>query len=100
MGANPELANIHQKRGIVLEEPRRDKKLQNANIRELTGGNDMSARKCYSNETKMIIHGTFMLDCNNKPNMASEIEIADVSRILDIRFNSRFVKPEFFSLGK
>ena len=97
-GANPELANIDKKNCVIFEEPRRYKKLQNSNIRELTGGNGMSARKCFSNDTEMTIHGTFMLACNNKPNMAGEIEIADVSRILDIRFNSRFVKPELSHL--
>jgi phage/plasmid-associated DNA primase len=97
-GANPELANIHQKTYVNFEEPRKDKKLQNANIRELTGGNNISARKCFSNETEMKINATFTLCCNNKPNMASDIEIADVSRILDIRFSSEFVKPARYHL--
>ena len=98
IGPNPELANIDKRTFIIFEETKKDKKLENSNIRELTGGNGLSARKCYSNETEMTIHGTFMLACNNKPNMAGEIEVADMSRTLDIRFNSRFVKPELAHL--
>ena len=97
-GAQPELANIHQKRCVIFEEPKKEKKLQNSVIKELTGGNGLTARQLYSGVTELTTHATFMLACNQKPNMAEDITDADMSRILDIKFSSRFVKPELYHL--
>ena len=97
-GAQPELANIHQKRCIIFEEPKKEKKLQNSIIKELTGGNGLTARQLYSGVTELMTHGTFMLACNQTPHMAEDITDADMSRILDIKFKSRFVKPELYHL--
>jgi phage/plasmid-associated DNA primase len=97
-GSQPELANIHQKNFVIFEEPKKEKKLLNSNIKELTGGNKISARQLYSGVTELTVQGTFMLACNQKPNMAEDITDADMSRILDIKFNSRFVKPELYHL--
>ena len=63
---------------------------------ELTGCSKFSARQLYSELTEINIHGTFMLACNKKPNLAEDAEDADISRIIYVKFNSRFVKPELY----
>jgi len=54
-GANPELANLHKKRMVVSNEPEDGCKLQMGIIKELTGGNEISARGLYNGNTKNTI---------------------------------------------
>jgi len=89
-GPNPAIANMHQKRGIIIKEPKRDKKLWNNNIKTLTGGGQMNARKCSSNETEVKQTGTYVIEANGVPELLEEPSVAETQRIINIPFLSSF----------
>ena len=89
-GANPERANLDRKRLVIFREPPEGYPLENATIKEFTGGGDFSARTLFEKETTKSYHGTTVLECNRRPKMAEQITYADVRRIIDIPFPSKF----------
>lgn len=93
-GANPEKANLDKKRLVIFREPPEKTPFENAIIKEMTGGGDYSARTLHEKDTKKTYYGTFICECNRKPNLSEEITDADIRRILDIGFPSKFVKDE------
>ena len=90
-GANPELANLDKKRFVVFKEPSSKKKFENSVIKELTGGGKISARSHYESTTQKTLHNTTVCECNTKPNLAEEPQLADIARIIDLPFRSTFV---------
>ena len=94
-GSNPEVANMHNKRLIIAREPDRDLKFNCATIKEMTGGTELNARLCHSNDTKTKLKLTFLLECNDKPKL-NETSNALSRRILDIPFKNRFVDKDVY----
>lgn len=90
-GANPEIANLHKKRLVLANEPEDNVKLNMGIIKELTGGNEISARGLYSNDTKTILHMLLLVECNKKPLIAGRIDTSVLERIVDIPFEACFV---------
>lgn len=90
-GANPEVANMNDKRFVIFTEPDDDKKICSSVIKELTGGTQMNARKCYSNDTVVNIKATFILECNKRLNINGRIDQAIKRRLIDVLFRSSFV---------
>ena len=94
-GNNPQIANMHKKRLVVIQEIESDnKKLNGTVIKELTGGNKINSRANYSNITQIIIDATFILECNQKPKIDGRIDESYVRRIKDIPFESTFTNEE------
>ena len=94
-GGNPEVANLHLKRFAVFDEPATGKKINTAFLKEITGGELISARKLFSNNTKTIIHMTPFLETNEKNDLGgSRLGDAELRRILDIEFKSTFTDNE------
>lgn len=91
-GANTEIANCHKKRLIISREPstKDNVKLSNSLLRELTGGNEISARKIYSDDEKTSLKLTLIIECNKKPLLEEEPQEADMRRIIDLLFDSKF----------
>lgn len=89
-GPNPELAKLDKKRYIVSREPQRDAPLHNSVIKDLTGGGTTSGRMCHSSKTKVMLCGTTVMECNDKPPFSEAPKDADVERINDIVFASKF----------
>lgn len=92
--ANPEIANLDKKRYVVSKEPQRDAPLQNSVIKDLTGGGGTNARKLYSSNASVKLCGTFIMECNDKPPFSEAPVDADVERIHDILFQSKFTANE------
>ncbi|MBY0540246.1 MAG: PriCT-2 domain-containing protein [Campylobacterales bacterium] len=92
-GANTEIANLSKKRLVIAREPpgKQNVKLSNSLLKELTGGSEISARKIYSDDEKTILFITLILECNKRPLMEEEPTEADMRRLLDLLFESRFV---------
>ena len=90
-GANPQLASCDKKRFIISSEPPEGHKLQMAVIKDLTGGNEISARGLYSEKTRISMMETLLLECNKKPDIAGRIDSSVMERIVDIPFESTFV---------
>lgn len=90
-GANPELFKLNKKRWVVAKEPQKDAPLHNSIIKDLTGGGNVSARECYSNEAVVLLCMTLCMECNVKPPLSEPPEVADTHRIDDILFGSSFI---------
>jgi len=86
-------ANFEGKRFIYFEEPEFKKKLQSYLIKELTGGNEFSARKIYSSNTSNKLCATFVLNTNNIPQF-SQADNAMSQRLLTIKWKSKFTKEK------
>lgn len=94
-GANPELANMHKKRMVVSSEPEDGTKLQMGIIKEITGGNEISARGLYNGNTKTLLNCVSIVECNKKPLLNGRMDTSVLERIVDIPFESTFVaNPE------
>ena len=96
-GNNPTVANMKHKRIIFYREPdtTEQKKLNIATIKELTGGKAVNARMNYSNDTKTVLVGTHILECNERPKLSGRVDDAVVRRLVDIPFRSIFTsKPD------
>lgn len=94
-GSNPELANMNNKRLVIAREPDANFKFNCSTIKEITGGSELNARLNHSNDTKVNLKLTFLLECNNKPQL-NEVNDALARRILDIPFKSRFVNKDLY----
>jgi hypothetical protein len=91
---NPALAKINKKRWVRSLEPKKSKKLCNATIKSLTGGEGVQARKLYSNDTKIHNHGTFGIECNTRLDLQEDPQPngAEAERFIDIHFPFRFTE--------
>lgn len=89
-GANPAVANMNNKRGIIYREPGENHKLCGSAIKELTGGTEINARALYSNNNKTILRGTHILECNKKPKIDGRKDDSIERRLVDIPFESTF----------
>jgi len=66
-GPNPEVANMVSKRFVKFSEPAEGKKIENETLKTLTGGDAITARQCYSNETDHVQnHMTMVLEVRNQ----------------------------------
>ncbi len=93
-GPNPELAKLDRKRYAAPKEPPEGQPIQNSVMKLLTGGGKMTGRQCNSNKTEVRLNLTLVLECNAKPKLAETPTEADLMRIDDILFASRFSQDE------
>ena len=93
-GANPEMANLHKIRLALANEPEDNVKLLMGIIKELTGGNETTARALYSSRTRTLLHLLLLLECNKKPLIAGRIDTSVLERIVDIPFEACFVSNQ------
>ena len=95
-GSNPEIANMNNKRLVIAREPDRNLMFNCATIKEITGGTELNARLNHSNDTKVNLKLTFLLECNDKPKL-NEVNDALSRRILDIPFKNKFVDQQAYN---
>ncbi len=50
-GANPAIANLHNKRFVLVQEPDRKHKINTSTIKEITGDKELNCRTLYSTDT-------------------------------------------------
>jgi hypothetical protein len=93
---NPAVAKIDKKRWCRAMEPKKTKKLCNATIKKLTGGEGVQARFLHSNKTKIINHGTWSIECNARLDLQEDPQPdgAEAERFIDILFPNRFTEIE------
>lgn len=89
-GANPEIANLHNKRFVVCREPDEKKSLSLSTIKEITGGNEINARQLYSSNTKTKLSLTLIMECNKRCSFNSRVDTAAADRIVDVGFKSYY----------
>ena len=93
-GGNPEIANMEGKRMIVYREPSEYKKIDLSVVKELTGGDDISARKLFSNDTKVKLCATHFLEVNKKLGLSGDLGHSVMRRLRDIPFKTEFSTDE------
>lgn len=91
---NVGIANMDKKRAIIFSETSDASTINCALIKELTGGNEVNARGLYSSNTKVNLHGTMFILCNDKP-MLDKVDEAIVRRLITFRFRSTFKSQVF-----
>ena len=72
---------MKNKRPVIAREP--DKNINCATIKEITGGTELNACLNHSNNTKVLLKISFLLECNDKPK-SNEVLWSFVQQILDI----------------
>ena len=87
------VANFDRKRFIYFEEPAFKQKLQSHLIKDMTGGNEVAARRLYSQDTCTKICATFALNTNNIPEFTQADDAID-DRLITYEWRSKFVKDE------
>lgn len=94
-GANPEIAKINKKRGIIIQEPNKRTKLNIATVKELTGGaGEIKARKLYSNNDNVINLGTYFIESNDYLTFDGEFKNDMYRRVNNIMFRSTYIFDE------
>lgn len=93
-GSNPEMAKIHKKRFCVTKEPPSSAKIQNSVMKDITGGGEIQARQNYSNNSKVSLWLTLIMEVNVKCRFAEDPTRADAERVVDILFPSFFTDDE------
>lgn len=96
-GANPQVANINNKRFILAQEPDSNKKIVSSTIKELTGDTQINARGLYSSDCVVNIKSTFVIEANSIPNI-DEVNDAVLRRLNGniIPFISKFVSKSVY----
>lgn len=89
-GINVTVAECHLKRYVNVPEPREEDKFDNAQVKQLTGGDDIKARKCNSNDNTVKNHMTLMVEMNRRVYFKSKPETAEVERLVDVYHRSSF----------
>jgi len=95
-GPNVEVAKLHKKRFVITQEPNSNYKINCSVMKELTGGNQINASMKYSNESKVVLNLTFIMECNKKPAL-DEIDPAVERRIHEVEFKSKFVDEDVYA---
>jgi len=88
--ANSAIAALDKIRYIVFREPAKNIPIQNAPMKDLTGGGELVARKLFKEQKSVRMDGTFALECNSKPAFAETCEEAEAERVVDYHFQSHF----------
>ena len=98
-GANPEVAHMNHKRLVIYREPDERQEICVATIKELTGGSSINARLCHSNDTKIKMKATHILECNKRLNLNGRVDNSIQRRLIDVPFRSTFVTNKDDCLG-
>ena len=92
-GANPEVANLNNKRCVFVREPDNNYTICCATMKELTGGNEVNARLNYSNDTCIKLTLTLVMECNDMPKL-NEVKDGVSRRLIVIPFESSFIDKD------
>jgi P4 family phage/plasmid primase-like protien len=86
-------ANMNRKRLITYNEPDAKTTIKTAQVKELTGGDSISKRGLWSNNTNVNLQGTHLVLCNTLPKLDKGGESMK-RRLLVIPFRSLFRSKE------
>jgi len=89
-GANPQIANLDNKRFALAQEPDKSKPICSSTMKELTGDDTINSRKLYSGECEIKLKLSLFMECNELPKM-DEVNDAIIRRVRVVPFTSKFV---------
>lgn len=88
--ANSALANIINKRAVIMQEPESNEIIQAGVMKALTGGDRISTRELFGSQITFKPNSKFFLCCNKIP--AIDIDGGTSRRLKITEFTSRFVE--------
>ena len=94
-GANPAIANLHNKRLVITSEPDSKKTINSSTAKSLTGNQTLNCRGLYSSNCLTWLALTLLLECNKQPNF-DEVNDAILRRLDVIPFVSSFKDPDAY----
>jgi P4 family phage/plasmid primase-like protien len=94
-GGNPQIANMDNKRFVLVQEPNGKRRICSSTLKELTGDRTLNTRKLHSNDCGITLRQTLVLECNDLPQI-DEVNDAITRRIRVIPFISKFLSSEDF----
>lgn len=94
-GANPTIANMNNKRFVLVQEPDKKNKINTSTIKELTGDKAINCRTLYSKATTTLLKLTFCMECNDLPQL-DESGDAMARRIDVTPFDSMFMNSHLY----
>lgn len=89
-GPNPEVAKLDKMRLVVTSEFPKGSMLNNAVVKQLTGGCHIEARFCHSNNTAVNLACTIIAECNDRPPFRDKLGTAELERLIDLYFPCDF----------
>ncbi len=89
-GVNQEVANMHKKRLVIYNEPRKTDTLNCQSLCELSGGDEINSRGLYSKRTATKLRALHVILCNGIPAMDYVIS-AMVKRLIICQFPAQFL---------
>ena len=92
-GADPQIANMNNKRFVVASEPEKGKKIMCSTLKTLTGEKLLNARDLYSSNCDVHLKLSLVLECNELP-LLDEVNPAVVMRIRTSVFEQTFYTLE------
>lgn len=96
--ANSALANIINKRAVIMQEPESNEMIQAGVMKALTGGDRISTRELHSSQIEFKPQAKFFMCCNKIPTI--DIDGGVLRRIKITEFVSRFVEdPKTNEMG-
>jgi P4 family phage/plasmid primase-like protien len=96
-GANPEVANMDQKRYVICAEPKEDVSFKMSNIKRITGDDEINARQLYSKNTKCRMNHTSAVSANTIPK-TDEVNGAVMRRFRVIPFLTTAMDKEDYDM--
>ena len=90
-GASPETGVLEHKRFVISREPDENLPYSISSIKELTGGDTINARVCYSNRTTIANKGTYISEQNTRPEIDGKPDASVTRRLVDVLFRTSFV---------
>ena len=89
----PEIANCHNKRFCLSQEPSNKKAINESVLKEWTGDTKFNVRTIYSDKTCITLKGTNAMECNDMPNIGS-VDDGVNRRIAFVKYNAKAVDKE------
>ena len=90
VGANPQFANLNNKRFVVCCEPEDSRSIKMHTAKEITGCNTLNARGLYESETKTNLLLTLVIEANKRPELSGRMDNAILNRLIDVNFVHSF----------
>ncbi len=90
VGANPQLANLNNKRFVVCCEPDDNRSIRMNTAKEITGCDTLNARGLYQSETITNLLLTLVIEANQRPELSGRMDNAILNRLIDVNFVNTF----------
>ena len=90
VGANPQLAQLDNKRFVVCCEPEDGRSIRMNTAKELTGCDTLNARGLYQSNTITNLLLTLVIEVNQRPELSGRMDNAILNRLIDVNFVNTF----------